>query len=199
VLPGPEGFVSWRYAGPFNLVTAHFGVKGVGDLPGVSGKDKQAMAGRYFIDGEAVGRKPLRDSGQIMIGDSKSGGVFCGGKPLMIPRRLRILLRSGERVESCLLRGRRLEQQHHVVQARLSRHISNLKLPACQWVQVPFQGDLLRVIDVHWNAVRQRRGRDGGRRRKTIKLRSREQERSRSKHLQSSHFGPCLSRGEEPG
>jgi hypothetical protein len=117
----------------------------------------------------------------------------------MIERGLRILLRGGEGVQSCLLGARRLEQKHHVVQARLSRHCPNLKLPARQRVQIPLEGNDLSVIYVDWNTIRQRRERDGGRRRKTTKRRSREQERSRSKHLQSSHVGPCLSRGEEPG
>ena len=80
------------------------------------------MVDRNFVDRKPVPSQPAGNCGQILLAGAEAGSVLGRGKPLVVERRVGIVLCFHQRLQRRLLCFRRLELKHHLLQRRLLIH-----------------------------------------------------------------------------
>ena len=83
------------------------GVKRILHLSRISRKNDLSLIGGYFIHHKSMFCQPTGDPGQVLAACPKAGSILGRGKPLMVERRPRIVLRFHQYIQGCLLCRRR--------------------------------------------------------------------------------------------
>ena len=91
--------------------------------------------------------EPRRHSRQVRVARAEASPEFGGREPLVIERRMRILLSGEKSIEVRLLRRSGVEQEQHAVEARRWIHDAQIEFRSRQWMDVASERDHPRFVD----------------------------------------------------
>jgi hypothetical protein len=132
---------------PAHQIAVNLGVKGLRNLPRRPGKDNQPVTRRNLLHRESMPFEPRRNPRSILRAHSEPLPILGRRQPLPVKRRMRIVLRRHQGVQLRLLRGRRLQHQHHPPQPGLRAYHPAVKLLPRQRMHVSRERHHPRLID----------------------------------------------------
>src|SRR5579875_2680679 len=181
-------------------VAMDFGLKRALHLAGAARKLDHCAPGGNAVDSEAMRFEPVFDGLHILIGGTKLGTELSGREPVVIIRRVAVLLLREERFERGFLLRAALEQQQDVLHREAGGSKAAVEFGARERIDVAAQYDANRIIHPLRDAGRDRCDLSGGVRRAQKREKSNDDQRLRRGKVPYSHgVSPMLTKCRKDG